>query len=220
MTEAKPAWGQNTPTSDTSDYNSQQFLINQATRLISTATLVKVESVTTTGQIGPTGMLDVTPLVNLIDGRNNATKHGVVHNLIYSRMQGGNKAIILDPKVGDIGLAVFADRDISAVKKNKAQSPPGSRRRFDMADGIYVMTVLGGAPTCYIEFTDDDQIIVSPDNGVTEVKIKKNYIRLKIDDLKITMSPNRIDLDAEAGDGTSRVLTVDGPCRRVWSIPE
>ena len=54
---------------------------------------------------------------------------------------------LIDPTQGDIGLAIFADRDISSVRANRAQANPGSYRRFDMADGVYIGGILNGMPT-------------------------------------------------------------------------
>jgi hypothetical protein len=156
------------------------FASQQMMNLISTATLVKVASITNKGENKAVGTMSVTPLINMLDGAGRAFKHGNVNNVIYCRMQGGKNAIILDPKVGDIGLVVFADRDISAVKKNKAQSNPGSGRRNDMADGIYVMTVLGDSPENSVRFTDEGDIFVTvgADNPSALV-VTKDYVQMK-----------------------------------------
>lgn len=155
--------GQNTNTTSESDYNQLVFMVWQILRLCSTATLVKVISCTSNGGIAPVGRVDVQPLVKMVDGLGNTSSHGPLHNLLYCRMQGGAQAVILDPKAGDIGLAVFADRDISAVKKNLGEAQPGSRRRFDMADGVYLFTVASqDAPTEYVAFTPDGIQVKSP----------------------------------------------------------
>lgn len=143
------------PTELASDFNSQVFVIRQIIGKISTATLVQVKAVTTNGAVAPVGFVDVLPLVNLLDGIGTSSKHGTVHNLPYFRLQGGQNAIIIDPIVGDLGLAIFADRDISTVKTNKAQANPGSQRRFDMADGLYIGGFLNQVPNQYIQFNSD-----------------------------------------------------------------
>lgn len=149
-------------TSGGSDFNSQTFLIWQVLAGISTAKLVEVVAVTNAGDLSPVGFVDVQPLVNQLDGEDNAMPHGVVHNLPYFRVQGGTDAVILDPKVGDIGTAIFADRDISAVKATKAQANPGSKRKFDMADGLYIGGFLNGTPQQYLRFSASGIEIVSP----------------------------------------------------------
>lgn len=136
----------------TSDFNKTTFLVQQLLALVRTATLVQVVKCTNSGGISPVGFVDVLPLVNMIDGIGTSFKHGTVYGLTYCRVQGGLNAIICDPVPGDIGVAVFADRDISAVKKTKKQSNPGSRRKNDFADGMYLFGVLNAAPTQYLRF--------------------------------------------------------------------
>lgn len=147
------ARGRQGPGDGGSEFNAIAFMIQQFIGRISTATLVKIVSVTNTGGVSPVGYVDVQPLVNQLDGSNNAVPHGIVHNVPYFRLQGGANAVIIDPEAGDIGLAVFADRDISSVAANKNQANPGSFRRFSMADALYVGGFLNGAPSQYVEFS-------------------------------------------------------------------
>lgn len=144
------------------EYGALMFLINQALARLSTATLVRVVSVTNAGGVEPVGFVDVQPLVNQLDGAGNATPHAVLHQLPYFRLQGGTDAVILDPKEGDVGIAVFASRDISAVKSSKGQANPGSWRSHDMADGLYVGGLLNGTPVQYVQFTASGINVVSP----------------------------------------------------------
>lgn len=181
-------FGQNTESTTTSETNTRFFAAKQLMNIMSTATLVQVKSITNKGEVKEAGTMSVLPLVNMLDGRGTAFKHGPVNNIIYLRMQGGNKAIILDPKPGDIGLVVFADRDISSVKKSKKQSNPGSGRRYDMADGVYIMTVLAAKPDCYLRFTDDSQIIASPDDKNTFLTLTKDKVTIQIGRSKIEMT--------------------------------
>lgn len=154
--------GQQRPTSGTSEFNAQSFLIWQTLRTIAGARLVQVKAVTNAGSVSPVGFVDVLPLVNQLDGSDNAVPHEIVHNLPYFRLQGGSNAVIIDPQVGDIGVAIIEDRDISSVKANKGQANPGSKRIFDMADGLYVGGFLNGAPTQYVQFSAAGINVVSP----------------------------------------------------------
>lgn len=147
-------------------FNNISFVIRQWLNKVQTATPVKVVSCTNEGGLSPFGFVDVQPLVNQIDGQGNATPHATVFGLPYMRIQGGSNAIILDPKPGDIGVAVFASRDISKVKNTQGQSNPGSLRTFDYADGMYLGGILNGTPTQYIQFSDEGIAVVSP-NGAT-----------------------------------------------------
>jgi hypothetical protein len=150
-----------------SRYNVLQFLIRQALAEVRTAIPVVVKAVTTAGGVSPIGTVDATPLVNILDGNANATKHIAIFGLPYFRLQGGANAVTMDPAVGDMGLAVVSDRDISAVKKALKQSPPGSGRRFDLADATYFgCTMSGSAPTQYVQFTPTGINIVSASGGI------------------------------------------------------
>lgn len=149
-------------TDGTSDYNAQAFVIWQILKSISGARLVQVQGVTNSGGVAPVGFVDVQVLVNQLDGWNNATPHGTIYNLPYFRLQGGTNAVIIDPQVGDIGVAIIEDRDISSVKANKAQANPGSKRIFDLADGLYLGGFLNGAPQQYIQFSAAGIAVVSP----------------------------------------------------------
>jgi hypothetical protein len=145
-------YGHASASEENSEFNATTFLIKQILARVHTATVVQVKSVTNSGEVSPVGFVDVLPLVNQIDGFGNPTEHITVYGLPYIRMQGGTNAIILDPQVGDLGIAIFASRDISAVKNAKKQSNPGSRRRFSMSDGIYLGGILNGAPQNYVRF--------------------------------------------------------------------
>lgn len=149
-----------------SDFGAQSFLVRQILSRVNTCTLVKIVAVTNSGGLSPVGFVDAQPLVNQVDGAGNAVPHGVLHHLAYFRLQGGTNAVILDPQVGDIGIAVFADHDISSVAANKAQANPGSWRRFNMADGLYIGGVLNGVPVQYVQFSAAGINVVSP-NAVT-----------------------------------------------------
>ena len=150
------------PGTAASPYAAQEFMVQMVLGRAATATLVKVVSVTNAGELSPVGFVDVQPLVNQIDSDGKPTPHGVVYGIPYFRIQGGTDAIILDPKVGDIGMAAFASHDISSVKANKDQANPGSRRRFDMADGMYFGGLLNGTPVQYLQFTSTGINVVSP----------------------------------------------------------
>jgi hypothetical protein len=141
------------------DYNNILFVVGQAMAKMQTATLVKIMSCTNSGGVSPVGYVDVQPLINQIDGLGNGTPHGTIHNLPYLRIQGGANAVIIDPHPGDIGICVFASRDITKVKSTKAQANPGSFRRYHFSDGLYLGGVLNATPTQYIAFTASGVVI-------------------------------------------------------------
>jgi hypothetical protein len=154
--------GTRKPNSGQGEFNAHSFLIRQILSRVNTSTLVQVISVTNAGGVSPVGFVDVQMMVNQLDGYGNAIANATLHHLPYSRIQGGANAVIIDPQVGDIGIAVFADHDISSVASNKATSNPGSGRRFNISDGMYIGGLLNGAPTQYVQFSTAGINITSP----------------------------------------------------------
>lgn len=147
-------------------YNTLLFAIRQALAKMQTATLVQIISCTNDGGVSAVGFVNVLILVNQINGNGQGLPEGQLVNLPYLRIQGGANAIILDPQPGDIGIAVFASRDISTVVATKAQANPPTFRMYDFSDGMYLGGLLNGLPTQYVQFTSAGISIVSP-NQVT-----------------------------------------------------
>ncbi len=143
-------------------YNAIGFLVRSILAGVNTATVVMIMAVTNSGGVSPVGFVDVQPQVNMLDGANQAVPHGTIYHCPYLRLQGGSNAVILDPQVGDLGIAVFADRDISSVAANKGQANPGSGRRFNWSDAMYIGGLLNGTPTQYVDFSASGISIVSP----------------------------------------------------------
>lgn len=122
---------------------------------INTITLVSVV------EVGDT--LSVLPLVPQIDGFGATLETVPIHGVPFARLQGGIGGVICDPVVGDIGIAVFCQRDISAVKAAKGPAAPGSRRTFDQADAVYLGGILNKTPTVYMELTQEGKMrLVAP----------------------------------------------------------
>ena len=162
-----------------SDDNRVNFMIQQTLRRVRTMQIVQVTGTSSAGQIAPAGFLNVTLLINAVDGAGNATPHTAdIQQIPYIRMQGGANAVILDPQVGDIGWAGFADRDISPVTRSRIaaafaylgsvvnRANPGSWRTHDFADGVYIGGILNGVPSQYVAFSSSGISITSP-NAIT-----------------------------------------------------
>lgn len=197
---AEDTYALNEPTSQNSGHNSLRFAMEMAKNAMMTVTIVKVKKVTVADEVGPIGRVNVTPLVQMVDGIQRTTDHVTVNNLPYMRMAGGVRAVIMDPKEGDIGFVVTADRDISGVKEKEGTAPPGSGRRYNISDGMFVGSVIAKKPTSYVRFKGDNEIEISPDKGVTSIWIRGG----------------RIDLGMK--DAPHAVVTVDGPSTKVFAV--
>lgn len=168
--------GLQTPASVATDFATLQFVVQSTLQRMQTVTLVRVIDCTNDGGVEPVGTVTVQPLVNLMTGDRVAVKWKPLYKLPYVRVQGGANAVIVDPKPGDIGLAAFCSRDISAVKATKDIANPGSFRQFDIADGVYLLTCLGTtAPEQYLVMNDEGVTILSP----TAITLQAPMINLK-----------------------------------------
>jgi hypothetical protein len=163
------------------DFNVVSFIFSQLMAGTATAQLVLVKSVTPGAGLLPP-VVEVQPMVNQVGGDGTAVPHGPIYNIPVMRLQGGKSAIILDPVKGDIGVAVFAMRDISSVKANKAVSNPGSARRYDYADGLYLGGFLNGVPTQYVQFTTDSD---GNPTGITIADVNGNTIIMNASGIQI-----------------------------------
>lgn len=144
-----------------SEYNGLSFIIQQAIRQqVNTCIVVKVTAV-------KDGYVDVLPLVTQIDGNGEAVQPTTLYHLPFMRYHGGVCAVILNPVVGDIGLAVFAGKDCSNVVKGTTEpQQPASFRENSMANGFYIGGFLNQAPTCSIELKQDGSIVLTAPNNV------------------------------------------------------
>ena len=156
-------------TSGSSEFNAMEFLIrNTILGLVNTAIPVIVTAVDASGAGAATGYVTVKPLICQVDGFGETLDPAELFRVPYARVQGGVAALVIDPVVGDIGLAVFAKSDCSNVAQMQSKPvQPGSFRKFSMSDGFYFGGFLNRAPSVYVEVKQDQSIVITASSGVT-----------------------------------------------------
>lgn len=179
-TDTQQYYGFTEPTTTQGEWNKQKFVIQQEMADLNTSLPVEVMSVTGVG-VNPVGLVSVRILVDQVTGNDMTIPHDTIYNVPYVRIQGGSNAVIIDPEVGDIGMALFCSRDISAVKNARKSAPPGSRRMYSFSDCAYLGGILNGAPTQYIQFTAGGIIVHSP----TSVKVEAPLIQMSSSDVHL-----------------------------------
>lgn len=162
-----PQQGFADPNSSAGKFNALAFLIQQLIGKIGTMMPVQVVGTSASGLVAPPRTVNIVPQVNQIDGGGNPTPHGTIFNIPVWRYQAGTSAIILDPIVNDLGMAFVAMRDISIFKSTGKRSNPGSFRRYDLADSIFIGSILGVTPTSYIRFDASGNISINTPGDVT-----------------------------------------------------
>lgn len=190
--DTKSYRGQKDLNTDQGEWNQLRFIIQQQMMSLQTSLPVEVVAVRNTG-LNPVGQVDIRILVDIITGNDETVSHGIIPNVPYFRLQGGANAVIIDPEVGDIGMANFSSRDISAVKNARKQAPPGSRRAYDFSDAMYSGGFLNGTPTQFIQFTAGGIIIHSP------TKITQNAPELEFNADTISFNCTDINMNGGAG---------------------
>jgi hypothetical protein len=153
MAEDSPGSGQQDPSDSVGKFNQIAFAIGQAIAKVSTVKVVKVMAVDSGAKT-----VDVQIAVNQLDGQDNSTPHGTINGVSYVWAMGGKNAFQVDPSVGDLGVMLVCDRDISAVRAAKDIANPGSNRKFSPSDGIYLFGVPGmnsSQPEQWVKWSDD-----------------------------------------------------------------
>jgi hypothetical protein len=201
------------PASSANDTNSQQFLARMLINKVWTSTIVQVKGVTNAGGVSAVGFVDVQPMVNQVDGAGKATPHDTIYGIPYFRLQGGTDAVILDPKVNDLGICLFAHSDVSSVKNKKGQANPGSQRKHQAADGMYIGGLLNGIPQQFIAFTTSGIAITSPTKitltaPVVEVDATTGY---NVNSPTTALSANLTIGGSTVGTGTGKFANVGVP---------
>lgn len=129
---------------------AQEFIIRDLIRKVHTASPVRVLAVRTVND--RVGFVDVVPLVEDVDTNGAVIEQTPIYNVPFLRVQGGQSAVVLDPADGDIGLAVFAERDTTALATTLQAGPAATARSHSSADGFYFGGFLNGAPTQWVKF--------------------------------------------------------------------
>ena len=143
----------------------QELLIRSLLLTARTAIPVKVLAVhPVEGSPPAIGTVDVQPLVQTVDGSGNRWPMAPVYGVPFMRIQAGGTAIVVDPVVNDIGLAVACDRDISGVLASGGQqSGPGSARTHHVSDLVYALSIISAAEvTQYILANASGMTLLSP----------------------------------------------------------
>lgn len=150
-----------------SEYNVLDFVIRSIVcGLVNTAIPVRVDKVERPAEGGGAGYLSATPLIKMRSAKGDALDVVSIPKLRWFRLQHGMAAIIVDPKPGDIGLAVFAQQDVSALNGGSEPIQPGSFRCYSISDGFYFGGFWGQKPTTFIRIEDNGQVTVTAPQSV------------------------------------------------------
>lgn len=192
-----------------SEMNSLDFFIRALIKtMVSTSIPVRVDAVERGGEGGAALYVDVTPMVTQTDAEGNSIPPVTIPHLPYFRYQHGTAAIICDPKVGDLGLAVFAQQDCSRLTGDTTPQAPGTFRCFDMSDGFYVGGFWGQVPKTFIHIEDEGTIhVVAPKS----YHLESPKVIVDCDTAQVNAKTSVTVVTQTAKVNASSSLTVDSP---------
>ena len=186
--------------SGASEFNALSFLVEQAIKgMVNTAIPVRVDSCTKPGVGGAAGYVSATPLVQQRGADGKALQPVSLPQLPYIRLSASTAAIVIDPQPGDVGLAVFAQQDISNLKEGTSEPvQAGSFRCFDMSDGVFIPAILGAAPTTFVHLDPETGEITI--KAPTKITIEAPTIELK----------GSLQMGNTAGSGSGDTIALTG----------
>lgn len=148
--------------------NSMAFFIRSLiSQVVSTSLPVVVTAVERKGEEAGAGYVTVKPLLQPRNNSGDGLEVTTIPKLPYFRLQHGKAAIICDPKVGDIGLAVVAKHDISNINGSTTPKVPATYRKFDPSDSFYIGGFWGKAPEVFIHLEDEGTIQIKAPTKIT-----------------------------------------------------
>lgn len=146
------------------EYDKVISQFNSLITNINTAIPCKVVAIEKQEQRGVNivGFVDIQLMIEQTNGQKKGNETAIICNVPYIRIQGGTNAVIIDPEINDLGVAIFASRDITNFKEARRQTPPATWRKFSISDAIYIGGIRNQKPVQYIHFRNDGIEIYSP----------------------------------------------------------
>lgn len=124
-------------------------------------------------EVNKDGTVDVEVMILGLDASNKALDSIIIYNNPVLTSSAGSGSFIITPKVEDIGLMAFCQRDISAVASTKSNSIPNSLRRFSLSDGIYLGALLYNNEDAVNKVEiNDEEIVIQTDKSTISIADK------------------------------------------------
>lgn len=186
--------------------NSMEFFIRSLiSQVVSTSLPVVVTAVERKGEEAGAGYVTVKPLLQPRNNSGDGLEVTTIPKLPYFRLQHGKAAIICDPKVGDIGLAVVAKHDISNINGSTTPKVPATYRKFDPSDSFYIGGFWGKAPEVFIHLEDEGTIKIK---APTKITIESPECEVNAS-ASFTVNSAQINLNGPISGGADATFTGD-----------
>ena len=151
------------------NYNTPLDVATEADSLLSNLELfiagkhfTEIVMVTAIYGEAPNLKVDFLPLVTRTTNTGAPIPNAQVYGASVFRLQRGSSAIIMDPVVGDIGIALYCDKDSDNARRERISGAPNTTRCHSRIDALYLGGLLNQQPDQFIEFADNAINITSP----------------------------------------------------------
>lgn len=111
------------------------------------------------------------PAIKTILEDNRIIDMPILLNVPVLELGGNDLSIKIPLKVGDTGIVIFCDRDISLFKQEKKSTQPNTLRKHDLGDGIFIPMRFGNSGS--------SNIIIQSEDGATQFEITSSGINIK-----------------------------------------
>lgn len=166
--------------------NSMEFFVRTLiAKVVSTSLPVVVTAVERPATGSGAGYVRVKPLLQQRNNQRQGVLGVDIPRIPFFRLQHGKCAVVCDPKVGDIGLAVVCKNDISNVNGDTNPKVPATFRQFDESDSFYIGGFWGQAPEIFIHMEDEGTICIT---APQEVKIVTASAKIEADTMEVSAS--------------------------------
>lgn len=123
---------------------------------------IEIVMVTAVYGEAPNLKVDFLPLVTRTTNTGAPIPNAQVYGASVWRLQRGSSAIIMDPVAGDIGIALYCDKDSDNARRDRISGAPNTTRCHSRIDALYLGGLLNQQPDQFIEFADSAINITSP----------------------------------------------------------
>lgn len=123
---------------------------------------IEIVMVTAVYGKAPNLKVDFLPLVTRTTNTGAPIPNAQVYGASVWRLQRGSSAIIMDPVAGDIGIALYCDKDSDNARRDRISGAPNTTRCHSRIDALYLGGLLNQQPDQFIEFADSAINITSP----------------------------------------------------------
>ncbi|MGJ8524351.1 hypothetical protein LMG33818_000059 [Halomonadaceae bacterium LMG 33818] len=131
--------------------------------------------VTNNSEVDQKKTISVMPIIQGLTGNGLPIDNVEITDIPVMRNQAGDSAIIINPHIGDVGLLLVSDKDISNITGPK-QAIPGNVGRFTLSNALYLGSIplwCDQEPEEYVQLSGNGSGISIKTPGTLSIEAEK-----------------------------------------------